>query len=75
MPHPEPERREHPPPGRSLLAGLSPEQAQAVTHGGGPLLLIAGPGAGKTRNPYPPDRGLSAKVRIVHGSMSCPHPS
>jgi DNA helicase II / ATP-dependent DNA helicase PcrA len=33
----------------ALLAGLTPEQAQAVIHGAGPLLLIAGPGAGKTR--------------------------
>src|SRR5437588_12299398 len=49
MPHPEPERREHAPPGNSLLDGLTPEQAQAVTYGTGPLLLIAGPGAGKTR--------------------------
>src|SRR5436305_6323651 len=49
MPDPEPERREHAPPGTSLLASLTPEQAQAVTHGTGPLLLIAGPGAGKTR--------------------------
>jgi len=49
MPHPDPERREHAPPGPRLLAGLTPEQAQAVTHGTGPLLLIAGPGAGKTR--------------------------
>src|SRR5947209_10432420 len=49
MPHPEPERRTNAPPGTSLLAGLTPEQAQAVTHGPGPLLLIAGPGAGKTR--------------------------
>ena len=32
-----------------VLAGLTPEQALAVTHGGGPLLLLAGPGAGKTR--------------------------
>jgi DNA helicase-2/ATP-dependent DNA helicase PcrA len=32
-----------------LLAGLTPEQAQAVKHGEGPLLLLAGPGAGKTR--------------------------
>ena len=43
----------HPPPGRpreeALLDGLTPEQAQAVRHGAGPLLLIAGPGAGKTK--------------------------
>src|SRR5947209_11446594 len=50
MPHPEPERRTNAPPGSErLLAGFTPEQAQAVTHGAGPLLLIAGPGAGKTR--------------------------
>ena len=43
----------HPPPGRpreeALLDGLTPEQTQAVQHGPGPLLLIAGPGAGKTK--------------------------
>src|SRR5437764_5770703 len=50
MPHPEPERRTNAPPGpKRLLAGLTPEQDQAVTHGTGQLLLIAGPGAGKTR--------------------------
>ena len=54
MPDPEPERREHAPPGISLLAGLTPEQAQAVTHGTGPLLLIADPGAGKARTLTPP---------------------
>ena len=32
-----------------LLDGLTAEQAQAVRHGPGPLLLIAGPGAGKTK--------------------------
>ena len=42
--------RNHAPPGTDpLLAGLTPEQAQAVTFGTGPLLLLAGPGAGKTR--------------------------
>src|SRR5437763_6596034 len=42
--------RDHAPPGTErLLAGLTPEQARAVTHGEGPLLLLAGPGAGKTR--------------------------
>ena len=50
MPLPEPGRRENaaPRPDR-LLADLTPEQAQAVTHGSGPLLLLAGPGAGKTK--------------------------
>ncbi len=38
-----PARAEH------LLAGLTPEQARAVQHGPGPLLLLAGPGAGKTK--------------------------
>src|SRR6266536_2334937 len=33
----------------ALLAGLTAEQAKAVRHGPGPLLLLAGPGAGKTR--------------------------
>ncbi|HET9079777.1 MAG TPA: UvrD-helicase domain-containing protein [Trebonia sp.] len=30
-------------------AGLDPEQHAIVTHEGGPLLVVAGPGAGKTR--------------------------
>src|SRR3954452_3686946 len=33
----------------TLTRELTAEQAQAVRHGPGPLLLIAGPGAGKTR--------------------------
>jgi DNA helicase-2/ATP-dependent DNA helicase PcrA len=50
MTRPNPGTRDHAPPGSErLLAGLTPEQAQAVTHRSGPLLLIAGPGAGKTR--------------------------
>ena len=31
------------------LSQLNPEQHAAVTHGAGPLLIVAGPGSGKTR--------------------------
>ena len=83
MTHPDPERRTNAPPGSErLLAGLTPEQAQAVTHGAGPLLLIAGPGAGKTRtltglsargsarNPQPFARVMPALPGAVDGAPS-----
>jgi DNA helicase-2/ATP-dependent DNA helicase PcrA len=43
-------RRGHPgDPGDPFLGGLDPEQRAAAAHPAGPLLIVAGPGTGKTR--------------------------
>src|ERR1035438_4095393 len=70
--------RDHAPPETErLLAGLTPEQAQAVTHGTGPLLLLAGPGAGKTRTlthraAYLLASGRAQPWEILAGPFSVP---
>src|SRR5437868_5497410 len=44
-----PERAEAPEAAERILADLTPEQRAAVTHRDGPLIVVAGPGSGKTR--------------------------
>ncbi len=41
--------RTSPPSLESILDGLNPEQLEAVTHGEGPMLIVAGAGTGKTQ--------------------------
>ena len=50
LPTPEPEpSADHASRAADLVADLNTEQEQAVEHRGGPLLIVAGAGSGKTR--------------------------
>ena len=63
MTNPNPGVRDHAPPGpERLLAGLTPEQAQAVTFGTGPLLVAGRAGRRQDQDAHAPRR-LSARER------------
>ena len=49
----------------AVLDGLNDKQRRAVTHQGGPLLVLAGAGTGKTRT-------LVARAAWLHGSQGVP---
>src|SRR3954468_9388188 len=56
-----------------LLAELTPEQAAAVRHGAGPLLIVAGPGTGKTRTlTHRVAHLLASGQAEPHGALAAP---
>lgn len=51
--------------GKGILDGLNPEQTEAVLHEEGALIIVAGPGAGKTRT-------LTHRIAHLMKEKSCP---